>query len=75
MTTKERFRNKFTIQLRERDHGPAHVHLAGAGHDVTIDLLTMKSDGEWPQGLKVEVMAWIATHRDELMEEWKKWHE
>ena len=75
MTVKQRFRNKFTVQLRERDHGPAHVHLFGAGHDVSIDLLTMKTDGEWPSGLKMEVLDWIASHQNELMEEWKKWHE
>lgn len=42
---------------------------------LSIDLLSRKSDGEWPPGLKVEVMEWIASHDNELMEEWKKWHE
>jgi hypothetical protein len=74
MTTKHRFRNKFALQLRERDHEPAHTHLIGAGYDVAIDLETMATDGAWPHGLKEEVMEWVNTHREELMEEWKKWH-
>lgn len=75
MTTKQRFRNnKFRLEVRERDHGPAHVHLAGGGFDVVIELKTLATDGEWPRGLRAEVMAWVAAHRDELMKEWKKWH-
>lgn len=74
MTTKQRFRNKYRLEIRERDHGPAHCHLVGGSVDVAIDLATLKTDGEWPRGLGDEVMAWIEAHRDELMEEWKKWH-
>ena len=27
-----------------------------------------------PAGLKREVLAWIAEHRDKLLEEWTRWH-
>ncbi len=27
MTSKKRFRNKYRLQLREKDHEPMHVHL------------------------------------------------
>jgi len=28
MTTKQRFRNnKYRLEIRERDHGPAHAHV------------------------------------------------
>jgi len=75
MTTKQRFRNnKFKLEVRERDHGPAHVHLVGGGFDVSIDLATLETMGDWPRGLRDEVVAWVAVHRDELMEEWKRWH-
>lgn len=75
MTTKQRFRNnKYRLEVRERDHGPAHVHLVGGGFDVIIDLASLETDGEWPRGLRAEVLAWVAAHRDKLMKEWQKWH-
>ncbi len=74
MTTKQRFRNKFTLQVRERDHNPPHVHLFGVGFDVTIDLQTLESAGAWPAGLKAEVTAWVMENRAELMEDWIRWH-
>jgi hypothetical protein len=70
MTTKQRFRNnKYRLEVRERDHGPAHVHLTGGGFDVIIDLLGLATAGEWPRGLREEVLAWVSAHRKELMEE------
>lgn len=75
MTTKQRFRNnKYRLEVRERDHGPAHCHLVGGNVDVIIELETLGSDGDWPRGLKSEVMAWIEANLDELWKEWKKWH-
>jgi hypothetical protein len=74
MTTKHRFRGKYRLELRERDHGPAHVHLVGGSVDVLIDLATLVTDGTWPRGLKAEVMDWVAAHREMLLEEWHRWH-
>ncbi len=76
MTTKQRFRNgKFRIEVREKDHAPMHVHLAGGGLDVVVDLETMTvTKGHWPALLRNEVLVWVSEHRDELIEEWKKWH-
>ncbi|MEI6746611.1 MAG: DUF4160 domain-containing protein [Methylococcaceae bacterium] len=75
MTTKQRFRNKYALQIRERDHNPPHVHLFGGGYDVIIDLETLESTGDFPSvALKNEVIAYVEKYRDELMEEWHKWH-
>jgi len=74
MTTKRRFRNKYRLEIRERDHGPAHCHLVGGSTDVVIDLATLETEGRWPRGLHDEVMAWVEANREELMKEWKKWH-
>ena len=74
MTTKARFRNKYRLEIRERDHGPAHCHLVGGSVDVLIELETLRSIGRWPSGLKTEVLAWIEVHIAELWKEWKKWH-
>lgn len=74
MTTKHRFRGKYRLEIRERDHGPPHCHLVGGAVDVIIDLATLASDGQWPRGLKTEVMAWVAANLDELWREWRQWH-
>ncbi len=76
MTTKQRFRSgRYRLEVREKDHPPGHVHLTGGGLDVVIDLETLKvRDGVWPASLKEEVMIWVAEHREELIEEWKRWH-
>ena len=75
MTSKKRFRNnKYRLEVRERDHLPMHCHLAGGGYDVLIDLATLQTFGKWPVGTKTEVMAWVAENREELIQEWKKWH-
>ena len=74
MTTKHRFRNgKYRLELREKDHGPMHVHLTGGGFDVLIELGTLETKGRWPKGLRREVMEWVGEHHDDLIKEWNKW--
>jgi hypothetical protein len=74
MTTKMRFRNKYRLQLREKDHEPMHVHLVGGAVNARIDLVTLELvAGFIPAGLHIEVHAWLVDHRQELMKEWKQW--
>lgn len=74
MTSKKRFRNKYRLQLREKDHEPMHVHLVGGDVNVRIDLASLRIvAGSLPVDLKHEVMAWLRTHQAELIEEWKSW--
>jgi len=76
MTTKQRFRNKYALQVRERDHNPPHVHLFGCGVDVVIGLETLQVTGDFPSiALQSEVIAWVEANQNKLMEEWHKWHE
>lgn len=75
MTTKQRFRgNKSRLEVRERDHGPAHCHLVGGEVDVIIYLADLHTDGTWPRGLRAEVMAWVQAHLADLWKEWHQWH-
>ena len=75
MTTQQRFRNnKYRLEVRERDHGPAHCHLVGGEIDVIIYLDNLATDGGWPRGLRTEVMDWIQVNLDDLWKEWYKWH-
>ena len=74
MTTKHRFHNnKYRLQIRERDHNPPHVHLVGGEFDVVIYLETLQTEGQWPKGLKSEVLSWIKLNFENLMKEWQKW--
>jgi Domain of unknown function (DUF4160) len=74
MTSKKRFRNKYRLQLREKDHEPMHVHLVGGDVNVKIDLASLRIvTGSMPMDLKREVMAWLRAHQAELIEEWKSW--
>jgi hypothetical protein len=74
MTSKQRFRNKYRLQLREKDHEPMHIHLVGGDVNVTIDLASLRVvAGRMPADLKREVMAWLRANQAELIEEWKSW--
>lgn len=76
MTTKQRFRQRYRLEIREDDHPPPHVHLTGGGIDVVISLETLAVLQGWaPKTLRQEVLRWVQVHRRELLEEWKAWHE
>ncbi|CAI8786179.1 DUF4160 domain-containing protein [Pseudomonas sp. IT-232MI5] len=73
MTTKYRFRDKYRIQLREKDHPPPHVHLIGGGVEVMPSLETVEvMTGKAPPLIIKEALAWVATHQVQLLEDWKR---
>lgn len=74
MTTKKRFRNKYRLQLREKDHEPMHVHLVGGEVNAKFDLITLElTAGDVPTDLKKEVQAWLIENQLELIKEWQQW--
>ncbi|WP_340122901.1 DUF4160 domain-containing protein [Methylobacter svalbardensis] len=75
MATKQRFRNKYQLEVREDDSPPMHAHLVGGNFDVLINLQTLACEGTFPRGLRDEVMAWVTENSEELIKEWKKWHQ
>ena len=73
MTTKQRFRNKYRLELRENDHEPMHVHFVGGDINAKIDLLTLKVVvGVIPTNLRKEVFAWLQENQTNMIKEWKK---
>ena len=74
MSTIHRFRNKYRLEVRERDHGPPHCHLVGGAIDVWIALETLDYRGVWPAGLRDEVIDWVQQHIQQVWKEWNKWH-
>jgi hypothetical protein len=74
MTTKQRFRNRYRLQLREKDHEPMHVHLVGGEVNAKFDLVTLELvAGTLSADLKTEVLVWLKANQQSLMKEWKKW--
>ena len=74
MTTFKRCRNKYRLQLRERDHEPMHVHFVGGEINAKFDLATWELvAGTLPAGLKAEVTDWLRSHQADLIKEWNKW--
>lgn len=72
MTTKHLFRDKYRIQLREKDHPPPHVHLTG-GVDVMLSLETIEvMTGKAPPLIIKEALAWVAAHQAQRREDWKR---
>lgn len=70
MTTKKHFRNKYRLQLREKDHNPMHVHLVGGEVNAKIDLVTLEVvAGLIPAALKVEVLDWLKANQADLIKE------
>lgn len=64
MSTKYRFRDKYRIQLREKDHLPPHVHLTGGGVDVLICLhFVVVIRGDEPPSVLQEALSWIRVHQ------------
>lgn len=72
MTTKQRSRNKYRLELRERDHLPPHVHLVGGSVNVRTRLETLACVGRCPRDVLDEVLAWVREHQAELMEDWQR---
>lgn len=73
MSTKYRFREKYRIQLREKDHPPPHVHLTGGGVDVMLSLEPVGvMMGRAPQLIIKEALAWVVAHQAQLLEDWKQ---
>ena len=64
------------ILLPPREHGPAHVHVRKAGHEVVIVLATLavrKVEGMRSADV-VTAVGIVADHRDELSKAWRKHH-
>jgi hypothetical protein len=74
MITKQRFRNKYRLQIREKDHEPMPVHLVGGEVNATFDLVTLEVvSGSVPRDLLRELKNWLIANQSELIEEWKAW--
>jgi hypothetical protein len=61
------------IAMYWRDHPPAHIHAAYAGHVAEIAIESLELLGGWlpPRALRL-VSEWATVHRDELQRNWDR---
>jgi hypothetical protein len=62
-----------TIRINFRDHEPAHLHAAYQGRVAVIRIAdaAVEDGGLHPRALRL-VVDWIARHRAELLENWRR---
>jgi Domain of unknown function (DUF4160) len=73
---KQRFRNKYRLQLREKDHEPMHVPFIGGEINAKFGLVTLALiAGDVPADLKNEVLKWLRNNQASLVEKWKTWQQ
>lgn len=66
------------FKINANDHKPPHVHIEGCGASVRINLLTldfMDDQTDFSKGTLDKIMSEVVKRKDELMEEWEKYHE
>ena len=66
------------FKINAKDHNPPHVHVEGKGASVRINLLTldyMDDATDFSRGTLDRIMAEVIKRKDELLEEWEKYHE
>lgn len=67
---------KFKINVN--DHSPPHVHIEGKGASVRVNLITldfMDDETDFSRGTLDRIMSEVIKRKDELMTEWKTYHE
>ena len=67
---------KFKINVR--DHNPPHIHVEAGGASVRINLSTLEFMDEetgFSKGTLDRIMGEVVRRKDELLEEWEKYHE
>jgi Domain of unknown function (DUF4160) len=67
---------RFALYMYANDHGVPHVHIESAAGRASIAIADgWVIRGDVPAAMVREAGAWIAQHRDELIERWKEMHE
>jgi len=67
---------KFGLYLYANDHGVAHVHIESPVGRASIAIADgAVLAGHVPVSMVREAQAWVAAHRDELLDLWKELHE
>ena len=66
------------FKINANDHSPPHVHVEGNGASVRINLKTldvMDNETDFSRGALNRILDEVEKRKEELLEEWKKYHE
>lgn len=66
------------FKINANDHNPPHVHVEGKGASVRINLVSlefMDDETDFSRGTLDRILKEVEKRKDELLEEWKKYHE
>ena len=74
MPTLQRFES-CKIEIRFRDHLPPHVHIVTADRrEALVEIESLKVTGNIPPKLLAVPLAWIASNKEFLLEQWSLIH-
>ena len=74
MPTLHRFSGSHLL-IHAGDHLLPHVHIRKRdGRECSIEITSLKVQGSIPIRELREELAWIATHRDDLLKHWERYN-
>jgi hypothetical protein len=53
------------------EHGPPHFHAVYGEHEMTVEIESSKTRGDFPRRALRLVLEWTELHRQELLEDWE----
>lgn len=59
------------IAMYYRDHAPPHFHAKYGQYEMTVEIETGKTEGQFPKRAKNLVIEWYQLHQQELLDNWQ----
>ena len=60
------------IAMYHREHGVPHFHANYGDKEASIDIHTGRVRGDLPPQVRTRVLAWLDSHRDDLLDNWNR---
>jgi hypothetical protein len=58
------------IAMYYRDHGPSHFHAIYGDFEITVEIESGRTNGDFPKRALAHVLEWKELHRVELLDAW-----
>lgn len=59
------------IAMYYQDHAPPHFHAKYGQYEMTVEIETGKTEGQFPKRAKNLVIEWYQLHQQELLDNWQ----
>lgn len=60
------------VKIFYREHDPPHFHARYSGHRASVEIETLKAEGDLPPRALSLLLAWAELHHVELAEDWER---